>query len=168
MSVPTTGAVADRGDRLRERIQAVAAEGPEAVERRLGELAREWTAGRMVKATTGLLLVAGLALTSFANPWWLLLVVIAGAVLLQYWFFPRSWLAAVFERVGFRPGSVIDDERLALRVLRGDFRHLPTLRQIEDRDAVTRMEGEGGPAVEPEEEKLDPKEAAELIVPKVR
>jgi hypothetical protein len=153
---------------LRERITAIAAEGREAVDRRLDELSGEWTTGRLVKATTAALLFAGLALTAFVSPWWLLLMAAAGLVLAQYWFFPRSWLAQVFALAGFRSGAAIEDERMALRVLRGDFRDLPTLRQIEDREAVTRMMDEGGPAIDDDEGKYAPNEAADLIVSQTR
>ena len=87
-----------------------------------------------------------------------------GVVLLQYLFGPRSWLGETFSFCGFRSGARIEDERIALRVLCGDFRHLPTLGHIEDRDAVSRMEGEGGPAVEPDEDKYDAKDAAAMIL----
>lgn len=158
--------VCDKKGRLRDRICRIATEGPAAVDRRLDELAGEWTTGRMVKATTGLLLFAGLALTAFVSPWWLILMAVAGFILVQYWFFKGSWLAQFFALCGFRSGAAIEDERLALRVLRGDFRDLPTLSQIEDRDAVSRMEGEGGPAIDDDEDdlKYGPKEAADLIV----
>ena len=45
---------------LCQRLTQIADQGPEAVERRLGELDREWTSGRLVKATTGVLLLVGL------------------------------------------------------------------------------------------------------------
>ncbi len=149
---------------LCHRLTQIADQGPAAVERRLGELDREWTSGRLVKATTGVLMLVGLALTAWVSPWWLILVAATGVVLLQYVFGPRSWLGETFTVCGFRSGVQIEDERIALRVLRGDFRHLPTLGHIEDRDAVARMEGEGGPAVEPDEDKYDAKAAAAMIL----
>ena len=146
------------------RLTQIADQGPAAVDKRLAELESEWTSGRMVKATTGVLLAAGLALTAWVSPWWLILVAVTGVGLLQYLFWPRSWLGGLYWHCGFRSGSDIEDERIALRVLRGDFRHLPTISHVEDRDAVTRMEGEGGPACEVEDDKLDAREAAALIV----
>jgi len=148
----------------------IAERGPLAVNQRLTELEREWTAGRMVKATTGLMLVVGIACGGFLHPYWLLLTALAGAVLMQYLFFRRSSLGQLFHWSGFRSGADIEDERLALRVLRGDFRDLPSMRQIEDRDAVTRMEGEGGIAVDDDEyePKYDPKQAVDLILEQSR
>jgi len=148
------------------RITEIAERGPLAVNQRLTELEREWTTGRLVKAVTGAMLIVGIALGGFLHPYWLLLTALAGAVLVQYWFFRHSSLSELFRNFGFRTGAEIEDERLALRVLRGDFRLLPTLHQLEDRDAVTRMEGEGGIAVDDDdfELKYDPKDAVNLIL----
>jgi len=149
---------------LCDRLTRIAEQGRDAVNARIAELDREWTSGRLVKAVTGVLLLAGLALTAWVSPWWLILVAVAGVVLLQYLFQSRSWLAEVFIRCGYRMGAQIEDERIALRVLRGDFRHLPTLGNIVDRDAIARMEGEGGPSVEPTEDKYDARDAASQIL----
>lgn len=149
---------------LCHRLTQIADQGPEAVAKRLDELDREWTSGRLVKAMTGVLLLTGLALTAWVSPWWLILVAGTALVMLQYLFRPRSWLGETFTFCGFRSGARIEDERIALRVLRGDFRHLPTLGHIEDRDAIARMEGEGGPAVEADEDKYAARDAAVLIL----
>ena len=155
---------------LSNRIVAIAERGPLAVNQRLTELEREWTAGRMVKAVTGAMLVVGIALGGFLHPYWLLLTALAGAVLVQDWFFRSSTLGELFHSFGYRSGAEIEDERLALRVLRGDFRDLPTMRQLEDRDAMTRMEGEGGIAVDDDdfEPKYDSKQAVDLILQQSR
>lgn len=159
----TTGKPADSA--LCERIARIADQGPEAVSRRLDELNVEWTVGRWVKVVCGLLLLVGVALTATLNPWWIgaALVAVAGATLVQYLFFRRSWLGAIFAAAGVRPGAVIEDERIALRVLRGDFRFLPTLNQIHDREAVSRMAGEGGPALDEDDDMYDSREAAQVI-----
>lgn len=155
---------------LCERIMELAEQGPLAVNRRLTELEREWTAGRLVKAVTAAVLIAGIALGGFVHPYWLLLTTLAGGVLAQYWFFKQSSLGELFHNFGFRSGAEIEDERLALRVLRGDFRDLPTLHQLEDREAVTRMEGEGGIALDDDdlEPKYDPRHAVNLILQSAR
>ena len=84
--------------------------------------------------------------------------------LLQYLFSRTSWLGKVFQEMGFRTGSDIDQEKMALKVLRGDFRSLPTVHDIEKRDDISRLEGEGGIAVDPDESKVDPAEAAKSAV----
>jgi|GEM_PF-1989794 len=152
------------GGILCQRIAKILDEGPCAVERRIAELDREWTAGRLVKATAGVGILLGLVLAAYVSPWFLVLPALAAVVLLQYLFFARSWLAEIFQCCGYRSGAHIEDERIAMRVLRGDFKKLPTLAQIEDREAISRLEGEGGPAVEPDHEKFDVREAAEVIL----
>ena len=151
-------------DTLEQRLACLADGGPQAIEGRLSELDREWTAGRVTKAAIGLLIVVGFALTALLNPWWLILPVIGGFFLLQYLFARTSWLGKVFHEMGFRTGSEVDQEKMALKVLRGDFRHLPTILDIESRDDISRLEGEGGIAIDPDESKVDPIDAAKVAV----
>ncbi len=149
---------------LPDRLVKIAANGPTAIGQRLEEIDREWTTGRAVKAVTGLCLMVGFALAAFVNPWWMLLPVVAGAALMHYIFFQRSWLTSIFSACGLRTGGEIENERTALRVLRGDFQQLPTVFQVEDREAVCRMEGEGGASIGEALDKLDPKDAVVMIL----
>jgi len=83
-----------------------------------------------------------------------------GLLLLSYVFGRTSWLGKMFHEMGYRSGFEVDQEKMALKVLRGDFRHLPTLHDIESRDDISRLEGEGGIALDPEEAKVDALDAA--------
>lgn len=149
---------------LEQRLACLADAGPQAIEDRLAELDREWTAGRVTKAVIGGLLVIGFGLTALLNPWWLILPAIGGVFLLQYFFTRTSWLGKVFHEMGFRTGFEVDQEKMALKVLRGDFRHLPTVHDIESHDDISRLEGEGGIAIDPDESKVDPIDAAKSAV----
>ncbi len=149
---------------LQDRLAACAAEGHGAIDARLEQLEAEWTAGRMVKATLGVVILAGFTLATLHDPYWLILPGIAGVLLLQYVFFRGGVLAQLFGCMGYRGGKEIDDERFALRTLRGDFRNLPTVHEVEDKDSVCRFEDEGGPARQDEEQLYGPREAAILIV----
>jgi hypothetical protein len=151
-------------DTLEKRLACIADAGPQAIEDRLAELESEWSAGRVTKVVIGVLLVVGFALTAISNPWWLILPAIGGLFLLQYLFSRRSWLGKVFQEMGFRTSSEIDQEKMALKVLRGDFRSLPTLLDVEKHDDISRLEGEGGITVDPDESKIDPAEAAKSAV----
>jgi hypothetical protein len=153
--------------RLECSLKSVIDGGPAAISERLEQLDREWTTGRATKAAAAVLIVAGLAL-SLLNPWWLLLPVVGGVVLLQYLFGRRSLTGAFFHSLGLRTGSEIEQERTALKALRGDFQHLPTLSQVEDRDATSRMEGEGGIAVEYDEPKVHPDAAVKEVIGAVK
>jgi hypothetical protein len=146
-------------DTLEQRLACLADAGPQAIDDRLAELDREWTAGRMTKAAMGVVIVCGLALSPL-NPWWLILPAIGGLILLSYLFERTSWLGIVFHEMGYRSGFEVDQEKMALKVLRGDFRALPTLHDIESQDDISRLEGEGGIAVDPETAKVDPRHAA--------
>lgn len=170
-TVPTTAArkPADLSDcRKRDlecRLAKIADAGPAAINDRLHQLDWEWTAGRMTKATAGGLIVLGFALVALTgNPWWLVLPAAAGLFLLQYSFSRTSWLAKVFGEMGFRTGSEVEHEKFALRTIRGDFRHLPTIHDIEEKDDIGRLEGEGGIVVEEHAHKIGAATAAHEIV----
>ncbi|MFO0822039.1 MAG: hypothetical protein U0792_02795 [Gemmataceae bacterium] len=151
-------------EELQQRIAALADAGPAAIEARLCELEREWTAGRVTKAVIGVLIVAGIALAALANRWWLLPTGIAGSLLLQYLVTRHSWLGKLFHRMGFRTGFEVEQERTALKVIRGDFRNLPTFLEIENQEDISRLEGEGGIALDPETAKVAPLEAAKSAI----
>ena len=148
---------------LQDRLAHCAEEGVDGINARLDALDSEWTAGRLVKATLGVAIVIGFALAAFFDPLWLLLPAVAGAFLLQYVFFRRSILAELFRTIGFRGGAEIEEERRALRTLRGDFHNLPTVAQVEDNEAVSRLVDEGGPALDDDEDRISPREAAAII-----
>jgi hypothetical protein len=151
-------------DTLEQRLACIADAGPQAIEDRLAELDREWTAGRATKATIGVLLVVGLALTAILNPWWLIMPAVGGVFLLQYLFARTSWLGKAFHEMGFRTGAEVDQEKMALKVLRGDFRHLPTVHDIESHEDISRLEGEGGIAVDLDESKVEARDAAKVAL----
>jgi len=141
---------------LEQRLACLADAGQQAITERLEEIEREWSAGRATKATIGVIVVVGLAATALTtNPWWLILPTVGGLLLLQYLFTRSSWLGATFREMGFRSGADIDEEKFALKALRGDFRHLPTIHEIENQDDIMRLEGEGGISLDPEEAKVD-------------
>lgn len=150
--------------KLEARLACLADAGPQALSDRLDQLDREWSAGRMTKATLGVLIVAGLALTALANPWWLILPAVGGLFLLQYLFSRTSWLGATFQEMGFRSGAEIDQEKFALRTLRGDFKNLPTVHEIESKEDISRLEGEGGIAVDPVEAKPDVRDVVKEVL----
>jgi len=158
-----TAALARRAA-LEQHLARTAEGGPSAIHERLIVLDREWTSGRMAKVTIGLTILAGLLLAVFVNPWFAVAPAVGGLLLVQYLFARRSWLGELFQRAGYRCGLQIEEERITLKALRGDYKHLPTLQDIEDRDAISRLEGEGGMVVEPDAAKIDPQEAVRQVV----
>ena len=153
-----------RISRLEDSLATVVQAGHEAIDARLRDLEGEWSVGRMVKATTGVLILGGVGLAIFVNPWLAILPAVGGLMLAQNLYSRNSWLGESFAGMGFRTSVEIDHERMALKAIRGDFRDLPTIHQIEDRDAISRFEDEGGPVFEHEQPRVDPREAAREIV----
>jgi len=153
---------------LEERLHRCLTDGPAALEQRLQQLDREWTVGRFIKVSLAVIIGVGLALTFWVNPYWAVLPALAALCLLQYLFSRHSLLGELFRGFGFRPGCEIEQEKLALRALRGDFKRLPTLHDVEDREAISRLEGEGGPAIEHDEPKSDIHEAVQSVVTATR
>lgn len=146
---------------LEDRLARLAGAGPEAITARLAELDREWSAGRGTKAVVGVAMTAGLVLTAVFGPAWLVLPAFGGLFLLQYLFGRTSWLGRTLREMGLRSGAEIERERLALRALRGDFRHLPTVHDL-NRGA------EGGLVVGTGAHSIDLKEAAHELVEATR
>ena len=108
------------------RITRAAAAGLPAIERRLRELDEEWDIERCVEtmAPSFTLLGIGLGLTRH-RAWFALPVIVQGFFLqhaLQGWCPPIP----VLRRLGVRTQNEIEEERFALKALRGDFRHIAT------------------------------------------
>jgi hypothetical protein len=62
------------------------------------------TLDRAIMAFAGLVVLAGTALAAFVHPYWLLLPAFAGANLLQASFTGFCPAAALFKKLGVRPG----------------------------------------------------------------
>jgi hypothetical protein len=150
--------------RLEARLRRVLESGPDAFTERICQLDREWTVGRAVKVTTAVLILAGLALGVLVNHWWLVLAAVGGLALMQYLFARWSFVGELFHQFGLRTGGEIDQEKTALKALRGDFQALPTVHQVEDPDAIARLEGEGGIVAEPDESKVAPDVAVKEVI----
>ncbi len=106
----------------REDIARIAAAGPEAIDRRLEELDREWDIERTLEANAATVALIGLGLGTFVDRRFYLLPTAVAGFLLQH--AVQGWCPpmAVFRRLGVRTASEIDEERYALKAIRGDFR----------------------------------------------
>jgi hypothetical protein len=107
-------------------VARYAAAGPEAIDRRLDELDREWDIERLLEANAATFALIGVALGTFVDRRFYLLPGVVGAFLLQHAI--QGWCppVPVFRRLGVRTASEIDEERYALKALRGDFRDVAT------------------------------------------
>ena len=108
--------------RAEESVRCVAAGGPEAIDRRLGELDREWDIERTLETNAATLAAAGAGLALLVDRRFAILPLVVGGFLLQH--AVQGWCppVPVFRRLGFRTQTEIDQERYALKALRGDFR----------------------------------------------
>lgn len=108
--------------RTEQSVALCAAAGPEAIERRLAELDREWDIERTLEANASSLALIGLGLGSFVDRRFLALPAVVAGFLLQHAL--QGWCPPVpiLRRLGFRTQSEIDEERYALKALRGDFK----------------------------------------------
>ena len=111
----------DRIRRDTEARVAYCASNPSEIDRRLQELDREWDIERTLEVNGSALGLAGLLLgATLHRTWFLLPVAVFGFCLqhaLQGWCPPLE----LFRRLGVRTQREIDEERFALKALRGDF-----------------------------------------------
>ncbi len=95
---------------------------PRLLDIRIQELDREWDIERVLEANAATVSLIGLSLTRFMSRRWLLLPMAVAAFLLQH--AVQGWCPPVslFRRWGVRTQREIDEERYALKLLRGDFK----------------------------------------------
>lgn len=103
------------------RISACAARGPAAIHRRLAELDREWDTERVLETNASSLVLLGVLLGTTVDRRWFALPGLVGAFLLQHAL--QGWCPPLplLRRLGVRTASEIEQERTALKALRGDF-----------------------------------------------
>lgn len=97
---------------------------PAQISRRLRELEQEWDVERALEANAATACMLGVALGSTVDRRWFYFPAVIGAFLLQH--AVQGWCPPlpVLRRMGFRTQREIDEERFALKALRGDFRHV--------------------------------------------
>ena len=121
-----------------ESVSHYASAGPEAIERRLDELDREWDIERALEANAAGFTLAAVILGVVGNrKWFILPGVIAGFLLqhaIQGWCPPLPLL----RRLGLRTEAEINRERCALKALRGDFQEVEpaTNEQVQQKAVV--------------------------------
>jgi hypothetical protein len=115
--------------RIREeaenRIVCCAARGGEAIDRRIGQLDREWDIERALEANAATAALLGVVLGATVNRKWFAFPAFVGSFLLYHAI--QGWCPPVpiLRRLGFRTQTEIERERYALKALRGDFQNLP-------------------------------------------
>lgn len=97
------------------------AEHSEDIDHRLSELDAEWDVERTLEANAASISLVGLGLAAAVDKRFLVLPMAVAGFLLQH--AVQGWCPPVplFRRLGFRTEAEINEERMALKALRGDF-----------------------------------------------
>lgn len=111
-------------ERTEDSIRRFAAH-PREIPRRLRELDAEWDVERMLETMSSAVSLTGLTLGLTVNKRFFVLPVVVQAFFLMHAI--QGWCPPlpVLRRLGFRTREEIDEERYALKALRGDFRKVP-------------------------------------------
>jgi hypothetical protein len=98
--------------------------GRNAISQRLSELDDEWDIERLLEANAATVCLIGVALGALVDKRFFYLPAVVGTFLLQHAL--QGWCPPVpfFRRLGVRTQSEIDQEKYALKAMRGDFRHV--------------------------------------------
>jgi hypothetical protein len=117
----TSGSVNKLIQEQAEESVAYYAQHKNQIERRLRELDKEWDIERAIEANASGLAFAGIALGIAHRRLWLALPALVTAFLFQH--AVQGWCPPVplLRRLGFRTSYEIEEERQALKALRGDF-----------------------------------------------
>lgn len=109
-------------EELEDRISAYSASDRTAlISKRLEELDREWDVERILQTNFAVFSLIGLGLATKVNKRWFALATAVPAFMVQHAL--QGWCPplAVLRRLGFRTAKEINEERFALKSLRGDF-----------------------------------------------
>lgn len=104
---------------------ARALSSPETIEARLRELDREWDIERVLELNASLLALTGVVLGRFVDRRWLYLSMGVTFFLAQHAL--QGWCPPlpILRRMGIRTCQEIEQERAALKMIRGDTSHMP-------------------------------------------
>ena len=107
-------------DELKESVAKYAAEGQPGIDRRLRELDREWNIERAIEVEAPTMIGLGIALGTLHDRKWFAVSAMAASMVILH--SVQGWypLLPLFRRMGLRSQYEIEQERNALRALRGD------------------------------------------------
>ena len=106
---------------IRHSIARYKGRSREEISERIRELDQEWSIERTLEINASTLALSGTLLGAFVNKRWLILPGIVGTFLLQHGL--QGWCPPlpIMRSLGIRSRREIDEERYALKALRGDF-----------------------------------------------
>lgn len=121
----TAEEINERISRQTEANVAYFAQGESAlIRQRFRELDREWDIERVLEANAATVALTGLILGRLVHRGWFLLPAVVAGFLFQH--AVQGWCppVPVFRRLGIRTQTEIEQERYALKALRGDFKNI--------------------------------------------
>jgi hypothetical protein len=107
--------------RIDQNVKRYADASIEEIDARIAELEAEWDIERALETASAVNMGFGLAMGTFVNKRWFAWSGIVAGFLLQHAL--QGWCPPVpiMRRLGIRTAAEIDEEKTALRILRGDF-----------------------------------------------
>jgi hypothetical protein len=111
-------------DEMTDRLAKYENANPHDITYRLVELDREWDVERILQFGFSGITLGGITLSKLANKKWIVFPCLAAGFLMQQLI--AGWCPPflVLRRLGFRTAAEINRERMALKIMRGDFAHL--------------------------------------------
>jgi len=102
-------------------VRAFAQMGPEEISRRIRQLDQEWDMERTLETNASLLSLTGIVFSLIGGKKWLILPGLVMGFLFQH--ATQGWCPPVplLRRLGVRTRKEIDQEKYALKAMRGDF-----------------------------------------------
>ncbi len=96
----------------------------EALTRRIQNLNNEWDMERFVEARAALCVMTTSLFGLSKNKYWSFLTMVAGTFLLQHALIGWCPTAPIMRKMGIRTAEEINQEKMALKMLRKDFAHV--------------------------------------------
>jgi hypothetical protein len=126
--------------RTQVRVHDYAHHDPRLLGMRLKELDREWDIERVLEVNAAIASLLGLVLSRVVDRRWSLLTAVVGGFLLEHAI--QGWCPPVplFRRLGVRTQREIDEERYAIKALRGDVRLVDQAKPTAGDDALRAAE----------------------------
>lgn len=120
---------------MERRLRFYATQGEASLTERIQELDREWDVERILEANAASIGLFGVVMGTIASRKWFVLPLIVSGFLLQH--AVQGWCPPlpVLRSLGVRTRFEIEQERYALKFLRGDFDELKRLEKGGLRDA---------------------------------
>jgi hypothetical protein len=114
------------------RVREYSQRSDSEITRRIDELDREWDMERLLETNASALAFTGLVLGITRNRKWLIVPSVVLAFLFQH--ATQGWCPPVpiFRGLGVRTRDEINQEKYALKALRGDFEEIDSMRRPEE------------------------------------